>query len=120
MAKIKDEYICSLGLTIDLIGGKWKLMILWYLITGPKRFTELKNSIPSITQKILTEQLSELETNKIISRKVYATVPVTVEDSMTQYGVSLIPIINDMCSWAKVYARDNDIKLNVLKIRGKV
>jgi len=111
MGKIKNEYICSLGLTIDLIGGKWKLMILWYLIGGTKRFTELKNSIPSITQKILTEQLRELETNNIISRKVYATVPPTVEYSMTHYGQSLIPIINDMCSWTKVYARENNIKI---------
>lgn len=111
MGKIKDEYICSLGLTIDLIGGKWKLMILWYLIEGPKRFTQLRNSIPSITQKILTEQLRELEANKIVSRKVYATVPPTVEYSMTKYGQSLIPIIHDMCSWTKVYARENNIKL---------
>lgn len=111
MGKIKDGYICSLGLTIDLIGGKWKLMILWYLIKGPKRFTELKKSIPSITQKILTEQLRELETNKIVSRQVYATVPTTVEYSMTKYGESLISIINHMCSWTKVYAKENNIKL---------
>lgn len=111
MGKIKDEYICSLGLTIDLIGGKWKLMILWYLIEGPKRFTELRKSIPSITQKVLTEQLKELESSKIVSRKVYATVPTTVEYSMTKYGQTLIPIINDICSWTKVYARENDIKI---------
>lgn len=111
MAKIKDEYVCSLGLTIDLIGGKWKLMILWYLIKGPKRFTVLKNAIPNITQKILTEQLRELEANKIISRQVYATVPPTVEYSMTKYGETLIPIINDLCYWSEVYARENNIKL---------
>lgn len=111
MAKIKDEYICSLGLTIDLIGGKWKLMILWYLIDGPKRFTELRNSIPSITQKILTEQLRELESSKIISRKVYATVPPAVEYSMTKYGESFTPIIHDMCKWTKEYAVENNIKL---------
>ena len=111
MAKLKDEYICSLGLTIDLIGGKWKLMILWYLIEQPKRFTELKNSIPGITQKILTEQLRDLEKNKIISRKVYPTVPVTVEYAMTKYGETLIPIIYELCGWTKTYANDNNIKL---------
>ena len=111
MAKIKDEYICSLGLTIDLIGGKWKLMILWYLIKGPMRFTDLKKSIPGITQKILTEQLRELESTQIISRKVYATVPPTVEYSMTKYGTSLIPIIHDLCTWTKEYAKENNIKL---------
>ena len=61
--------------------------------------------------KILTEQLRELEANKIINREVYATVPPAVEYSITKYGQSLIPIINDMCSWTKVYARENNIKL---------
>ncbi|MEF9951782.1 MAG: helix-turn-helix domain-containing protein [Clostridium sp.] len=111
MGKIKDKYTCSLGLTIDLIGGKWKLMILWYLIDGPKRFTEIRKHIPSITQKILTEQLRELESSKIISRKVYATVPPTVEYSMTEYGKSLIPIIEELCLWTKSYAKDNNIEL---------
>ncbi|MGL4373255.1 MAG: winged helix-turn-helix transcriptional regulator [Turicibacter sp.] len=111
MAKIKDEYVCSLGLTIDLIGGKWKLMILWYLISGTKRFTELKKHIPNITQKILTEQLRELESNKLISRKAYATVPPTVEYTMTKYGESLVPVINDLCNWTKVYADENGIKI---------
>lgn len=111
MGKIKQEYTCSLGLTIDLIGGKWKLMILWHLITGSKRFTELKNSITGITQKILTEQLRELESSNIISRKAYATVPPKVEYSMTKYGENLVPIINDLCDWTKQYASDNDIKV---------
>lgn len=111
MSKIKDEYICSLGLTIDLIGGKWKLMILWYLINGPKRFTELKKSIPNITQKILTEQLRELEDTSIISRKVYAAIPPKVEYSMTRYGESLIPIIDSLCTWSKTYAAENNIKI---------
>lgn len=111
MGKIKDSYRCSLGLTIDLIGGKWKLMILWFLITGPKRFTEIQKHIPEITHKILTEQLRELEETSIISRKVYATVPPKVEYSMTKYGESLTPIINELCSWTKDYADENNIKL---------
>lgn len=111
MGKLKNEYTCSLGLTIDLIGGKWKLMILWYLIHDMKRFTELKNVVPGITQKVLTEQLKELERTKIISRKVFAEVPPRVEYSMTEYGNSLIPIINDLCTWTKSYADDQHIKL---------
>ncbi|MFT5875226.1 MAG: DNA-binding HxlR family transcriptional regulator [Clostridium sp.] len=111
MSKIKDEYTCSLGLTIDLIGGKWKLMILWYLINSTKRFTELKKSIQLITQKVLTEQLRELEDSCIISRKVYATVPPKVEYSMTKYGETLIPIINSLCTWTRAYADENNIKL---------
>lgn len=111
MGKIKNEYICSLGLTIDLIGGKWKLMILWYLIEESKRFTELKKSLPNITQKVLTEQLRELENSNIISRKVHATVPPTVEYSLTKYGISLIPIINDLCDWTNEIAKENNIKI---------
>lgn len=111
MGKIKNSYICSLGLTIDLIGGKWKLIILWYLIDNTKRFTELRRLIPTITQKILTEQLKELEINHIISRKVYPTVPPKVEYSLTSYGKSLIPIINRLCDWTESYAEENNIIL---------
>lgn len=109
---VKNNYVCSLGLTIDLIGGKWKLMILWYLIKDSKRFGELKKNIPNISQKVLTEQLKELESSQIISRKVYPTVPVTVEYSMTAYGESLIPLIHDLCEWTKQYANENDIEIS--------
>lgn len=111
MSKIKDNYDCSLDLTMDLIGGKWKLRILWYLMSGTKRFSELKAYIPTVTQKVLTEQLRELEEAKIISRKVYAVVPPKVEYSMTQYGNSLIPMLKDLCKWATNYASDNYIIL---------
>ncbi|ANU14596.1 Transcriptional regulator, HxlR family [Planococcus halocryophilus Or1] len=107
---VKNNYVCSLGLTIDLIGGKWKLMILWYLIEDSKRFGELKKSIPNISQKVLTEQLKELESSQIISRKVYATVP--VKYAMTAYGESLIPLIHDLCDWTKQYASENDIEIS--------
>lgn len=111
MTKIKESYDCSLELTIDLIGGKWKLIILWYLMDGTKRFSELKNSIPSITQKMLTQQLRELEDNNIISRKVYAVVPPRVEYTMTEYGVSLTPILKELCTWSRNYANQNNITL---------
>lgn len=112
MSKVKKEYDCALVLTIDLIGGKWKLIILWYLIGGAKRFGELKNSIPSITQKMLTEQLRELEERGIISRKVYAAVPPKVEYAMTDFGTTLIPLINGLCTWTEAYAKENDITLH--------
>lgn len=109
---VKNNYVCSLGLTIDLIGGKWKLMILWYLIKDSKRFGELKKSIPNISQKVLTEQLKELESSHIVSRKVYPTVPVTVEYSLTEYGESLVPLIHDLCDWTKQYANENSIEIS--------
>lgn len=111
MSKIKDTYQCSLELTMDLIGGKWKLMILWYLIDGTKRFSELKNSIPSITQKMLTQQLRELEEANIISRKVYPIVPPKVEYSLTTYGETLVPILKNLCQWSTHYAGENGINL---------
>lgn len=111
MSNIKNSYKCSLELTMDLIGGKWKLMILWHLIDGPKRFGELKRNLPSITQRILTLQLRTLEETGIISRKIYASVPPKVEYSMTNYGKDLIPILNHLCNWSTKYANNNDINL---------
>lgn len=112
MSKIKDNYDCSLDLAMDLIGGKWKLRILWHLINGTKRFSELKTYIPTVTTKVLTEQLRELEEANIISRKVYAVIPPKVEYSMTEFGVSLIPILKDLCNFSTNYAIKNDITLN--------
>lgn len=111
MSKIKDNYKCSLELATDLIGGKWKLMILWHLIDGTKRFSELKNTIPSITQKMLTQQLRELEEYNIVSRKVYPVVPPKVEYSLTENGINLIPILEDLCIWSTDYAKNNSIIL---------
>lgn len=93
------EYHCPVELTLDMIGGKWKVLILWHLIDTTRRFSELKKLIPDITQKMLTQQLRELEECGIIDRKVYAVVPPKVEYSLTEYGKSLGPILNLMCQW---------------------
>ena len=111
MSKLKDEYTCSLQLAVDLIGGKWKLMILFYLIDDTKRFGELQNDIPDITQKMLTQHLRELEDSNLIKRKVYPVVPPKVEYSLTEHGISLIPLIKSMCDWSISYANDNNINL---------
>lgn len=109
MADLQKKYRCSLELTMDLIGGKWKLIILWHLLDGTKRFSELKRLLPNITQKMLTIQLRELEEKGLVNREVYPQVPPKVEYSLTQYGESLKPILNDICSWSRAYAKDNDI-----------
>jgi DNA-binding HxlR family transcriptional regulator len=103
--KFKDkEYTCTFEITIDLIGGKWKPLVIWYLGTkGTQRFNELKKLIPQITQKMLTQQLRELETDNLVMRKVYAQVPPKVEYSLTDLGESIMPILSMMCKWGDDY-----------------
>jgi DNA-binding HxlR family transcriptional regulator len=103
--KIRNkQYTCTVELTLDIIGGKWKPLILWHLgIGGTKRFSEVKKSLPGITQKMLTQQLRELEADGMISRKIYAQVPPKVEYTLTDEGQSLMPILDTMCRWGKEY-----------------
>ncbi|MGL5917273.1 MAG: winged helix-turn-helix transcriptional regulator, partial [Culicoidibacterales bacterium] len=103
MKTLKPNYVCSLELAMDLIGGKWKMMILWYLIGGTQRFSELKRSLPGITQKMLTQQLRELEATGIVTRTVYPVVPPKVEYTLTAEGEALIPLLHQFCTWADAY-----------------
>ena len=97
-------YTCTFEITMDLIGGKWKPIIIWHLGTkGTQRFTELKKLIPQITQKMLTQQLRELEMDNLVNRKVYAQVPPKVEYSLTDLGETLMPILSMMCHWGDDY-----------------
>jgi DNA-binding HxlR family transcriptional regulator len=111
MPNIKNSYTCSIELTMDLIGGKWKMRILWHLNMGTKRFSEIRRLIPDVTQKMLTQQLREMESCGLITRKVYAEVPPKVEYSSTTYGKSLQEILDKMCKWGNSYALDHDINL---------
>jgi DNA-binding HxlR family transcriptional regulator len=99
-AKKKSEYHYPVELALKLIGGKWKLLIVWFLSEKVYRFSELRRQIPTITQKMLTQQLRELESDGIINRKVYAQVPPKVEYSLTEMGKSLSPILKAMQKWA--------------------
>lgn len=103
--KINDkEYNCTFEIAIDLIGGKWKPLIIWHLGTkGTRRFNELKKLLPKATQKMLTQQLRELESDNLVNRKVYPEVPPKVEYSLTDLGESLMPILNSMCKWGNNY-----------------
>lgn len=95
---------CEKELTLAVIGGKWKLIILWHLgLKGTKRFSELKKLIPHITQKMLTNQLRELEEDQLVFRKVYPEVPPRVEYSLTEHGESLVPVLKMMYNWGKNY-----------------
>lgn len=97
------EYRYPIDVTLELIGGKWKVAILYHLATETKRFSELKRQFTGITQKMLTQQLRELERDGLVNRKVYAEVPPRVEYSLTERGGSLIPVLNLMCQWGKDY-----------------
>ena len=94
-------YNCPVEAAIDVIGGKWKALILWWLHQRTWRFAELRRQIPGITEKMLTQQLRELEFDGIIARKVYPTVPPKVEYSLTDYGRSLKRALQAICDWGK-------------------
>jgi DNA-binding HxlR family transcriptional regulator len=94
-----EEYYCPVKLTADIIGGKWKPLILFYLEGGTRRFGELQKLISGMTKKMLTQHLRELERDGIIHREVYAVVPPKVEYSLTKHGESLKPILKLMSAW---------------------
>lgn len=94
---------CPVETTFMLIGDKWKVLILRDLLPGTKRFGELKKSIGSVSQKVLTAQLRDMEAKGLVSRKVYAEVPPRVEYSLTDLGRSLSPILKAMAEWGEYY-----------------
>ncbi len=109
MAKTRNTpYHCPMELTIDLIGGKWKSLILWHLGENTFRFNELKKMLPQITQKMLTQQLRELEQDGLLKRFVYTQVPPKVEYSLTEEGKTLLPILELMCQWGMNYANQSE------------
>ena len=94
---------CPVATTVQLIGNKWKLLIIRNLLGRPWRFNELLRSIPGISQKVLTDNLRALEADGIIIRTVYPEVPPHVEYAMSELGLSLKGIIDDMATWGKAY-----------------
>lgn len=103
-------YYCGLEVSLDVIGGKWKALVLYYLIKGPKRTSELKRLIPTITQKMLIQTLRELEMSGLILRKMYNQVPPKVEYSTTELGQSLESILEALCNWGGIYAESSFAK----------
>ena len=101
--KTKGLPACPVETTLTLIGDKWKVLILRDLMPGTKRFGELKKSIGTVSQKVLTAQLRDMEENGLVHREVYAEVPPRVEYSLTELGKSLKPILDSMWSWGEEY-----------------
>ncbi|MDW7674381.1 MAG: helix-turn-helix domain-containing protein [Bacillota bacterium] len=98
--------ICPMVLVQNLLAGKWKILILWYLSFSELRFMELKKKLPNVTQKMLTQHLRSLEEDKLISRKVYPVVPPKVEYSLTEAGRKIVPILQMMHSFGAEYLRE--------------
>jgi DNA-binding HxlR family transcriptional regulator len=94
-------YNCPVEAAVDVFGGKWKALILWWLQQRTWRFAELRRQIPGITEKMLTQQLRELEADGIVARRVYPTVPPKVEYSLTEYGRSLRRALRAICDWGR-------------------
>lgn len=94
---------CPVAWTLDIIGGKWKCVILWHVRGRVRRFSELRRLIPGATQKMITTQLRQLERDGLIERKVYAQVPPKVEYSISDYGRSLSPLLESMCKWGAAH-----------------
>lgn len=111
MADLKSEYECSLMLSNDVIGGKWKLRVLFHIIMGNNRFSSLQKNISDISQKVLSAQLRELEDHGIVSRRIYPDVPPRIEYSLTEEGEILKPIIEMLCRWSTDYPIKRDIKV---------
>ena len=103
------EHTCPVEATLDLIGGKYKALILWHLSEKKLRFSELKRVV-SATPKMLTQQLRELEAQRLIHREVFAVVPPKVEYSLTELGKSLMPILVAMRDWGAGYLRKKDLE----------
>ena len=111
---IFDENNCPVTATMKVLGGKWKPILINAIYhTSPARFGELKRSVIGITQSMLTQQLRELEDDGIIGRKIYAEIPPKVEYTLTEFGLTLSPVIQTLANWGNVY------KLNKQKVPSK-
>ena len=104
---------CPIEITMNLLSSKWKTLIIRELLTGTKRFNELKRVIPEVTQKMLTQSLRGLEEDGLIIRKVYPVVPPKVEYSLTDLGLSLSPVIDEMRRFGTHYYKSGSHKQSV-------
>ncbi|MGA5565743.1 winged helix-turn-helix transcriptional regulator [Streptomyces platensis] len=103
MSARKGPYECGLDAAVDVIGGKWKVLLLWALAQRPQRFGELRRELPKISEKVLTQQLRELEADGIVHRENFAQVPPKVEYSLTDFGVSLNEALTPLGAWGRAH-----------------
>lgn len=114
---MKETKECPVEFTLEVIGGKWKCVILWHVQHRVRRFGELRRLIPGATQKMLTTQLRELERDGLIARRIYPEIPPKVEYSMTAYGKTVSPMLAVMCKWGLQHHANHTVGLR--KVRGR-
>lgn len=110
---------CPVETTLELIGGKYKALILWHLSAGKLRFSELRKRVSRATPKMLTQQLRELESSQLVHREVYPVIPPKVEYSLTETGKSLMPVLMAIRDWGTDYLRGHDQKPNCFMMDSK-
>ncbi|MBI5519129.1 MAG: helix-turn-helix transcriptional regulator [Desulfovibrio sp.] len=110
------RYFCSVELALQVIGGKWKPIILWHLRSGQsRRFGELRRSMPNVTQKMLTQQLRELEGDGLLLRTVHPQVPPKVEYALTDLGASVLPVLDQLCRWGAAFEASQPVRGDVAR-----
>lgn len=114
MRIIKDLPLVPAERTLKVIGGRWKVFVLYYLFEGPQRLSELRRLIPGVSQKVLVQQLREMEDHGVVHREVFAEVPPRVVYTVTTFGLSLRPIMAALCEWGRRHATE----LNAIEKQG--
>ena len=102
----EKQFACPVEVTLSLIGDKWKILIIRDLLDGTKRFSQLKKSLPGISQKVLTQNLRTMEESGLLHREVFAEVPPRVEYTLTPRGYSIKSVLDSLAQWGKDYQRD--------------
>jgi DNA-binding HxlR family transcriptional regulator len=105
-------YHCAVDIALGYIGGKWKSVVLFYLMEGTKRYSELRRLMPDITEKMLAKQLHELQNDGLVHRKAYRVVPPKVEYSLTKEGRSLAPVLGALADWGKAKSESSGGKIH--------
>lgn len=108
----QTETHCPVEATINLIGGKYKSLILWKLMGGTLRFSQLRKEVPYATPKMLTQQLRELESDGLVKREIFPVIPPKVEYSLTEFGRSIRPVLESMYSWGSGYLCGRGLQVN--------
>lgn len=109
MKRLNSKSGCAVEVTLSVMGGTWKPIVLFHLLHGTKRFSELARAIPNVTQRMLTLQLRELEEAGMVTRTVYAEVPPRVDYELTEMGQSLKPVLTAMRDWGQAYAQSREL-----------
>lgn len=103
---MQNEYNCPVDATISKIGGKYKAVILYHLSNDTLRYNQIRKKIPAITDKMLAQQLRELESDNLIIKKIYPVIPPKTEYSLSELGKTLIPLLDSMCEWGQQFMPD--------------